>query len=68
MLTSRLSGWRLDCDRCGLIIRADIPYISDKHIARLRKKKSFCGSCIQKRIKSCILQEETAELLNNREL
>ena len=50
MLSERFYDVRLICDKCGRLIRKNIHIIGPKVRAKYRKKKTFCGRCIQERI------------------
>jgi len=46
----RMGGYRLCCNKCGRIIRADILLITEESAARLAKKFKACPRCLEARM------------------
>jgi len=50
MLTHRIGGITLSCNRCGRIKHCGINWFSTKAIAKYNRKRIYCGRCIQARL------------------
>ena len=49
MVNNKLDGVYLSCDKCGRHIKIAL-MVSFKFVEKYKKKKIYCGRCIQKRL------------------